>query len=161
MAECRMSWAETFRVVDSCTVELPSEMSLIDQGGLLSSRFLFFIVTVKIDLQKKGATMPKKSHAAAAGMSEKPSCVVMPTCSTAAQRGTENCAKHAEISPPAFYIDSPGPRSSCQSRNIPEGTASWWTAAEMPLLALGRSCSRALLPWLRRQTLPHPGHPVR
>ena len=37
----------------------------------------------------KGATMPKKSHAASAGKSENPSCIVMSACSTATQHGTE------------------------------------------------------------------------
>ncbi len=105
--------------------------------------------------------MPKKSHAAPTGMSENLSCIVMSACSTATQHGMENCAEHAEIAPPASYINSPDPRSSQQSRNILEGTVSWWTAAEMLLLALGKSCSRALLPWFRRQTLPHAGQPVR
>jgi hypothetical protein len=83
-------------------------------------------------------------------------------CSAAANthKKIAGLEKWLKVAPAAFYIDSPGPRSSCQSRNILEGTASWWTAAKLPLLALGRSCSKALPPWSRCQTLPHPGHPV-
>jgi hypothetical protein len=61
---------------------------------------------------EKGASMSKKSHAAPAGKSENPSCIVMSACSTATQHETENCAEHAKIAPPASYIDSPDPRSS-------------------------------------------------